>query len=55
MGESGNAGEALDDQLTIACGTDSLRLTRLQREGKAVMSAEDFLRGTAVPAGTKFA
>lgn len=55
VGESGNAGEALDDQLTIACGTDSLRLTRLQREGKAVMSAEDFLRGTAVPAGTKFA
>ncbi|WP_300555703.1 methionyl-tRNA formyltransferase [Maricaulis sp.] len=52
-GESGNAGEALDDQLTIACGSDSLRLTRLQREGKGVMAAEDFLRGTPVSAGTK--
>lgn len=50
---AGAAGEALSDDLVIACGSDALRLTRLQREGKGVMSAEDFLRGTPVPAGTK--
>ena len=30
---------------TIACGTGSLRLLRLQRAGKPAMDAEDFLRG----------
>ncbi|PWE18791.1 methionyl-tRNA formyltransferase [Marinicauda salina] len=48
----GDPGEALDDELLIACGEGAVRLARLQREGRGVMSAEEFLRGTAVPAGT---
>ncbi|WP_417485162.1 methionyl-tRNA formyltransferase [Maricaulis salignorans] len=48
----GAPGTALDDKLLIACGAGALRLVRLQREGKGAMKAEDFLRGTAVPAGT---
>tara|TARA_R110000868_G_scaffold53744_6_gene168649 strand:- start:43647 stop:44579 length:933 start_codon:yes stop_codon:yes gene_type:complete len=48
----GAPGSALDDALLIACGSGALRLKRLQREGKGAMSAEDFLRGTSVPAGT---
>tara|TARA_R110002124_G_scaffold68892_6_gene186015 strand:- start:3051 stop:3983 length:933 start_codon:yes stop_codon:yes gene_type:complete len=48
----GAPGTALDDALLIACGSGALRLIRLQREGKGAMKAEDFLRGTAVPAGT---
>ncbi|WP_417494224.1 methionyl-tRNA formyltransferase [Maricaulis sp.] len=48
----GAPGTALDDKLLIACGSGALRLLRLQREGKGAMKAEDFLRGTAVPAGT---
>ncbi|WP_417489460.1 methionyl-tRNA formyltransferase [Maricaulis sp.] len=48
----GAPGTALDDELLIACGSGALRLLRLQREGKGAMKAEDFLRGTAVPAGT---
>tara|TARA_R110002095_G_scaffold106547_5_gene93296 strand:- start:8 stop:940 length:933 start_codon:yes stop_codon:yes gene_type:complete len=48
----GAPGTALDDQLLIACGVGALRLIRLQREGKGAMKAEDFLRGTSVPAGT---
>jgi methionyl-tRNA formyltransferase len=53
MAEAGEGapGTALDDALLIACGTGALRLKRLQREGKGAMSAEDFLRGTSVPAG----
>jgi methionyl-tRNA formyltransferase len=48
----GEPGEALDDRLLIACGRGAVRLIRLQREGRGVMGAEEFLRGTAVPAGT---
>ena len=48
----GAPGTALDDRLLIACGSGALRLVRLQREGKGAMTAEDFLRGTSVPAGT---
>ena len=49
---SGAAGEALDDGLRIACGSGAVRLTRLQREGKRPVTAEAYLRGRAVPAGT---
>ena len=52
---TGAAGIALDDALTIGCGSGSLRLTLLQKAGKKAMSAGDFLRGQQVPAGTSFA
>lgn len=45
-------GTALDNNLKIACGENSLQLVRLQREGKGPMAAEDFLRGTPVAAGS---
>jgi methionyl-tRNA formyltransferase len=50
----GVPGEILDDRLTIACGHQALRPTRLQRAGKAAMSAAEFLRGFPVAAGSKF-
>jgi methionyl-tRNA formyltransferase len=50
---SGSPGEILDDRLTVACGTGALRLSRLQRAGRAAMSADQFLRGLAVPRGTR--
>lgn len=50
----GAPGTALDDQLTIACGDGAIAIKRLQRPGKGPMMAEDFLRGTPIPAGTKF-
>ncbi|HSZ74928.1 MAG TPA: methionyl-tRNA formyltransferase [Rhizomicrobium sp.] len=49
----GDAGEMLDDELTIACGDGALRLTKLQRAGKSVMEAKDFLRGFPIPHGTR--
>lgn len=48
----GAPGTALDDDLLIACGDEAVRLTRLQREGKSAMEADEFLRGNALPAGT---
>jgi methionyl-tRNA formyltransferase len=50
---SGAPGTVLDDRLTIACGAGAVRLLEVQRAGKQPMKAEEFLRGTAVPAGTR--
>jgi len=49
---SGEPGVALDDALTIACGSGAVRLLRAQREGKGVQDAADFVRGFAIPRGT---
>jgi methionyl-tRNA formyltransferase len=51
---AGEPGEILDDKLTIACGEGALRPTRLQRAGKSAMAIAEFLRGFAVPAGSRF-
>jgi methionyl-tRNA formyltransferase len=42
-------GSVLDDQLTVACGADAVRLTEVQRAGKAPVKAEAFLRGLRAP------
>lgn len=51
----GAAGTTLDNALTIACGAGALRLLRVQRAGKPVMDAADFLRGKSVAEGTELA
>lgn len=50
---SGVPGTALDDKLTIACGDGAVRLIQVQRAGKQPMSADEFLRGTPLKAGTQ--
>ena len=42
---SGKPGALLAEGLTIACGSGAVRLTQIQREGKAAMDAATFLRG----------
>lgn len=49
----GAAGEVLDEHLTIACGEGALRPLTVQRAGRAVSSAQELLRGFAIPAGTR--
>jgi methionyl-tRNA formyltransferase len=51
---AGAPGEVLDDRLTVACGSGALRLVRLQRAGRAVVTANELLRGFALPRGTRF-
>ena len=51
---SGAAGTVLDDNLTVACGSGAVRLTRLQRAGKGAQDADEFLRGLPLPSGTQF-
>jgi methionyl-tRNA formyltransferase len=52
---SGAPGTILDNKLTIACSSGAVRLRKVQRAGKQPMSAEEFLRGTPVKAGTRVA
>jgi methionyl-tRNA formyltransferase len=53
VGDSGEPGMVLDDALTIACGSGAVRLLKAQREGKGAQDAADFVRGFAIPRGTK--
>lgn len=50
----GEPGETLDDTMTVACGTDAVKLLRLQRAGKGAQDSETFLRGWPVAKGTQF-
>lgn len=50
---SGEPGTVLDEGLTVACGKRALRLLSLQRPGKAPQPAEAFLRGFAIPKGSR--
>jgi methionyl-tRNA formyltransferase len=49
----GEPGTALDDALTVACGSGAVAITRIQRAGKPAMDSADLLRGRPVPAGTR--
>ncbi len=48
-------GTVMDGAPTVACGAGALRLTRLQRPGRAALDADAFLRGFSLPAGTRLA
>ena len=50
---SGEPGTVLDDRLTIACGRDAVRLTRLQKAGGKPLDAAELLRGTPLVRGMK--
>ena len=39
-------GVFIDDRLTIACGKQAVRIKKLQKEGKTVQKAEDFLKSS---------
>ncbi|MCA1662261.1 MAG: methionyl-tRNA formyltransferase [Novosphingobium sp.] len=51
--ESGEAGEVLDDRLTIACGEGAIRPLLIQRAGRPAMDTAALLRGRSFPAGSR--
>ena len=55
IAREGAAGTTLDDRLTIACGHGALVPTLIQRAGRPAMSADELLRGRAIPAGIHLA
>jgi len=52
---SGVPGTVIDGLPSVACGSGALVLTRLQRAGKGPLDAAEFLRGHALPVGTRLA
>ena len=52
---SGVPGTVLDGHLTVVCGAGALRLSLVQREGRAPIAAEALLRGYSVAPGTVLA
>ncbi len=51
--ETGKAGWVLNNNLHIACGTGSIIITEIQRPGKTIQKANDFLLGFSIPKGTQ--
>ena len=49
----GAPGEVIDDRLLVGTGEGAVRLLKVQREGKDLQDACDFLRGFPVLAGTR--
>jgi methionyl-tRNA formyltransferase len=49
----GEPGSLIDDALTVACGEGTLKLSELQRAGRAPASAEAFLRGYKIARGDR--
>lgn len=49
----GEPGQVLDSTLRIACGEGAVQLIEVQRAGKKPMSAQEFLRGFALPPGSR--
>ena len=52
VGGRGKPGEILDDNFTIACGNDAIRIIQLQRMGKRPSGAAEYLRGNPLAVGT---
>ena len=48
---AGNPGEVVDDQLTVAAGSSLVRPLKVQRAGRAAMSAQELLRGFPILRG----
>ena len=44
----GDPGKVIDDSLTVACGVDSIKIIRLQRQGKSSQNYKEFLMGSRI-------
>jgi methionyl-tRNA formyltransferase len=49
----GDAGDVIDDQLTIACESSAIRVALIQRAGKPAMTVAELQRGKAIPVGAR--
>ena len=49
---NGKSGHILDDNLTVGCGTNSIEVLELQRQGKNIQTTKEFLLGKKINKGT---
>ncbi len=53
IGNFGAPGKVISDNFEVACQKGSVRVTKVQKAGKAALPAEDFLRGFQIKKGDK--
>ena len=51
--QTGETGEILDDNLTIACKEKAIQVLSVQKEGKKILNTKEFLSGYSVRKGEK--
>ena len=50
----GKPGTLLDENFTIACSNNAVRIIKVKKEGKQETTAEEFMRGTKIKIGQSF-
>ena len=50
--ENGKPGHILDENLTVGCGSGSIKILELQRQGKNKQTSKEFLLGNKIDKGT---
>ena len=50
--QSATIGEVIDEQMTIACGENSINIIEIQKEGKNPQLIKEFLLGNKLRKGT---
>ena len=50
--KNGKIGQVLDENLTIGCGSNSIQILELQRQGKKKQTTKEFLLGKKIDKGT---
>ena len=53
--EKGKSGHVLNENLTVGCGSSSIQILEIQREGKNIQIAKEFLIGKKIKKGEKLA
>ena len=51
--QAGQAGTVLDDNFTVACKENAIRILFVQKEGKKILKTQDFLAGYKIKKGEK--
>ena len=48
---SATPGTVIDDDIEVSCGTNSIKILEIQREGKKIQNIKDFILGTKIKKG----
>ena len=51
VNKKGNAGKTIDDEITIACKEQSIKILEIQKEGKSRQLINQFLLGNKIKQG----
>ena len=53
VNQRGEIGEVLDEELTVGCKENSIKILSIQKEGKNILDTKSFLTGYKIKKGEK--